>query len=230
MDNGAFCHRRMADWRDNLKRIIKAEGLEMKALSIKAGLDPTAVFKILNRSADPQISTMAALSKALGLSIDELFHGTIPVPQTQENIAVYGEVAAGMWMDEEVWDESKYSAIPHMPSRYPGLPQKAWKITGNSMDLAGITDGMFIVTVDYWSVRSAPIDDDVVLVETRRGNLVSRTCKEVVVRPGGFDLRPRSSDPRHKTISISAGNQSGDDGDEVEIVGLVVGAYRRIGR
>lgn len=221
----------MADWRENLKRLLKERGLNMKEASEKAGLDPSMVYKLLKKpNADPQISTVRGLAKALGVSIDELMYGVVPVTEQFKLAAVTGDVAAGTWMESDLWDEAKYEPVPAMPSRYPSLAQKAWHVVGNSVDLLGIVDGSFVVTVDYWKVRSAPTDGDVVVVEERDGSLIRRTCKEVTVRPGAYELHPRSSDARHKPIVVSSGNKNGDDGIEIEIVGLVIGNYRRIGR
>jgi len=221
----------MADWRENLRRLLKERGMNMKTASEKAGLDASMVYKILKKpNADPQISTVRGLAKALNVSIDELMYGVVPSADPVKLTPVVGDVAAGAWMDTDLWDEAKYEPVPAMPSRYPSLAQKAWHVVGNSVDLLGIADDSFIVTVEYWKVRNAPTDGDVVVVEERDGSLIRRTCKEVLVRPGEYELRPRSSDARHKPIVVPAGNKSGDHGVEIEIVGLVIGTYRRIGR
>lgn len=219
----------MADWRDNLRRIMAEKGYNMKSLSLKAGLGDSAVHKILSRSGDPQISTVKAISKALEVSIDELVFNVVTPAISVKLTFVAGDVAAGVWMESDAWDDQKYEPIPVLPSRYPGIEQKAWHVSGDSMDALGITDGSFVVTVDYWVVRRSPTDGDIVVVERRRGGLIERTCKEVAVRAGEYELRPRSSDPRHKPIVVRSGNRDGDDGTEIEIVGLVVGSYRRIG-
>jgi SOS-response transcriptional repressor LexA len=220
----------MADWRKNLRRVMAEKGYNMKSLSLKAGLGESAVHKILSRSGDPQISTVKAIAKALEVTIDQLVFNVVSTSTSVKLTPVVGDVAAGVWMETDVWDDEKYEQIPILPSRYPGIDQKAWHVSGDSMDMLGISDDSFIVTVDYWAVRTSPTDGDVVVVERRRGGLVERTCKEVSVRTGEYELRPQSSDPRYQPIIVRPGNRNGDDGTEIEIIGLVVGSYRRIGR
>lgn len=71
------------------------------------------------------------------------------------------------------------------------------------------------------------MDGDVVVAERRRGQLVERTCKELKLSNGGYELWPRSSDVKYRepihVPSIEEGRA--DDGEEIEIVGLVIGRF-----
>lgn len=210
---------------------MDAKGLNAKELSIRAGLDESIVSKIFRKpEAKPQVDTIMALARALEISVDELMTGLVQPLRKPTLVPVYGEVAAGIWREEDVWDEAKYAPVPVVPSRYPGLEQRAWHVSGDSMDKAGIVEGAFIITVDYWSVRNAPLDGDIVVVEQRRAGLVQRTCKEVRTFPGRVELHPRSTNPKWEPIVLPAGNQNADDGKEVEIVGLVIWSAMPIGR
>lgn len=67
---------RMAwDWKAHLARDLKAEGIDMKSLSLAAGLGETAVRDLLMRWPDPRLSTVLAVAKARGMSLSELVEG-----------------------------------------------------------------------------------------------------------------------------------------------------------
>ena len=144
-------------------------------------------------------------------------------------VPVVGELQAGAWMEADQWDVAKYQPVFVEPERFETLNHAAWKVNGSSMDLVGIADGAFAVTVPYKAVRIAPQKGDAVVVERRRNGTFERTCKEVGRQtPAGLELIPRSSDPRHKAIIIPPQGPD-EDGAEVEIIGLVVGSYKRFG-
>lgn len=74
------------DWKTRLKTIIEeTPGLSMKGLSVKAGLNPSAVYDILKRDQAPSIEAFLALAKALGVKPSFLLDGdeggklTIPI-------------------------------------------------------------------------------------------------------------------------------------------------------
>ena len=101
--------------------------------------------------------------------------------------------------------------------------QIAFRVHGNSMDLAGIPDGSIILCVDVHRLSDLE-SGDIVVVERREGHLVERTCKQLVATGGRAELWPRSSDPKHKApiiIPDSCENET-DDGLEVAVIGLVV--------
>jgi transcriptional regulator with XRE-family HTH domain len=57
---------------ERLKALRQAAGLSQQALAVAAGLSTSAVFQIeQGQKADPRFSTVAALAKALGVSLDE---------------------------------------------------------------------------------------------------------------------------------------------------------------
>ncbi len=59
--------------KDRLKELRKAAGLTQQALATKAGLSMSAVIHIeAGRIPDPRVSTMKAIARALGVSVDEL--------------------------------------------------------------------------------------------------------------------------------------------------------------
>jgi SOS-response transcriptional repressor LexA len=218
------------DWRSKLRKVIEDRGLDMKSVSLGSGLNAAGVQQILGGK-DPRASTLLRILEHLQLSFDELMTGAVPSIKPK-SVAVVGETAAGQWLEPDSWDEAKYPPVPFVPTRYAELEQRAYRVVGPSMNLHGIHDGTFVITVRYWEVRTQPQDGDVVVVERRRdGGLVERTLKEVVIRPEHIELTSRSSDDRFKEPIVIPRHlsESPIDPVEVEIVALVIGCYSPIG-
>lgn len=119
------------------------------------------------------------------------------------------------------------AAQPVAPdSRYAQWPQWLEHVEGDSIDML-IKPGSFAHVVDAIEMGYAARDGDLVVVERRRdgGALRERTIKQVVMVGRRIELWPRSTNPQWSTpLIISAGVRKAED-VEVEIVGLVVGAY-----
>jgi transcriptional regulator with XRE-family HTH domain len=69
--------------KDRLRQLRKAAGMTQQALAVKAGLSVTAIVHIEGgRIDDPRGSTLKAIARALGVSLDELMRddseGTAP--------------------------------------------------------------------------------------------------------------------------------------------------------
>lgn len=232
--SGSYLKLAMTDnWRDNLAKALKRKGLDMKAASRGAGLGETAVFDMLRRGRDPQMSTIISLAKAHDLSLDEIVNGTaLSTPTGVRMIPVRGQVAAGLWYDDGDWDEPKYEDIPIVSEKYGNAPQEAFKVVGDSMDREGIVDGSFVTAVvPYWHVRNQIQDGDVVVVEQQEHGRRERTVKVVVIQADHYRLEARSTNPRWKNAFIIIPRDKPDHNDDrvVEIVGLVTGTYRKIG-
>lgn len=217
--------------RRNLERLLLERQEDMKAASLGAGLNETAVFEILKKKKDPKFSTLVKLSQHLKVSIHELANGATPAT-TPRSVSVTGETAAGVWLEPDTWDDAKYPPVPFVPDRYADLEQRAYRVIGPSMNAAGIHDGTFVITVAYWDVRTQPQDGDIVVVEQKRdGGLVQRTLKQVFVKPDRIELAPRSTDERYQEpLVIPRATAPAHDTKEIMIIALVIGTYSPIGR
>ena len=61
---------------DNIKRIRIAKELSQKEVLTLANLDPAQYSRIENGKTDPSINTLERISKALGVTLSELFNTT----------------------------------------------------------------------------------------------------------------------------------------------------------
>jgi transcriptional regulator with XRE-family HTH domain len=66
----------------SVKDLRAAVGLTQQELAVKAGLSVSVVSQIeQGTNADPRLSTLAALARALGVNLDQLAGGTTPAPE-----------------------------------------------------------------------------------------------------------------------------------------------------
>lgn len=224
----------MDNWRENLLKIMRNKGFDMKGLCLRAGLDPSTISKMIKRKSVPQITTMTAIAKALDVSLDEIMSGVAAADLPVRRVPIYGQVAAGLWVEDGVWDEPRYEDVSIVTGKYANLEQKGYKVVGDSMDKEGIADGSYVITVLYWQVRDRIQDGDVVVVERGDGKRIERTVKVVSIMPNEYRLEPRSSNPHWNDAYISIPRESAGKPHEandmrIEIVGLVIGMYKSFG-
>ena len=58
-----------------LKRLREARGMTILETARKAGITPRALYSLEDGSAEPKAGTLARLSRALGVEVDEFFAG-----------------------------------------------------------------------------------------------------------------------------------------------------------
>lgn len=135
-------------------------------------------------------------------------------------------VQAGLWLEVDVAAQD-YPEPPRAVASdpaYSAWPQWLELVRGDSVDLE-IADGSYAHVVDAINMGYAPRDGDFVVVERRRGGgaLRERSVKQVAITGREVQLWPRSRNPSwNKPLDLS----HPEEGVEVEIVGLVIGAYR----
>ena len=139
-----------------------------------------------------------------------------------DGMPVKGFVRAGIWQ-ETYAPENDLAALPiSADARYPKHLQFALEIQGDSIDNRA-KPGEYAVCVE-WHGSVQP--EDVVIVERRRAGLFESTIKVVKPSPAGtLLLSPDSSNPVHKPIIIRGADLK--DGEELAVVGKVLGYYRR---
>lgn len=153
-----------------------------------------------------------------------------PVNFALKMAMVGGIVAAGTWMEAEIYDdEQPFDPVPCDTQAFPNAPQIAYKISGNSCDQLGVFNGNIVLAVAYEHLNQAPQTGHIVIVERKRHGLIERTCKQVEIKPDRWELWPRSSDPRWQTpIVIHPGNGDGERDEQVEIVARVIAVHRSL--
>lgn len=174
-------------WRERLKIWMAERQLGMKELSIAARLGETAVRDILERRADPRVSTLKAIANALGKSLTELYDGEIP---DHQKVPIIGCVSEG-----EDW--SSYTEnVDELIFRMEGAEPIALEVTGDSMAPAYRKGDLLIGT----KLAGASADNLIGLdciVMTDTGSKYVKYLARGHIR-GRFNLR--SYHPSHKDI------------------------------
>lgn len=144
-----------------------------------------------------------------------------------------GPLEAGAFREAEMYaqEEGEPVDVPR-DRRFPKARQAAYLIKGDSMDLAGLLEGDYVVAIhylDYCETQGEPPSGSKVIVErtTGGGHMIERTVKELHRSGPDFEFRPRSSNPRHKPFFVPR-NHTADDGTTIAIIGVVSGVYRFI--
>jgi hypothetical protein len=155
-----------------------------------------------------------------------------PVKRDERLIPVFlpvrYRVQAGTWYENDGYAQTfvQEHSYPVMPDpRFADWPQWLEEVHGDSANLR-VPDGYLAHVVDAVEMGYAVKDGDWVVVERRRagGALRERTIKQVAVKNGAIELWPRSTNPKWSDPLTILPDRHDED-VEVEIVGLVIGAY-----
>lgn len=238
------------DMPEDLKSRVLARmnTLKLKAapLAKKAGLGESFVRDILRgKTSVPKADNLALLAKALETTPEYLLgQDDSPAPSTSSVGPAFtrsgvqppfaGFVRAGLFETfDPDFQQDHPVAIPDFVQVQPGygrIRQYAYQARGDSMDEAGIREGMWIVAADaadFIDTNGDLESGDLVIVERTEAQRASRelTVKEIRFYRDRYELLPRSSNPEHKPILVKHDHDVDADGIEVRIVGVVLTAY-----
>ena len=165
--------------------------LNMKELSLSAGLGETAVRDILERRTNPRLDTLLAVCGVLGLTIAELVEGDVSVYQ---KVPLIGCISAGEgWLP---FDDERDTVSDTIELRVDGGEPVGLEVRGDSMSPVYRNGDLLI-----GSKQSGPRADnlvglDCIVLTDRNERYVKFLAKGDA--PGKFHLR--SYNPAHKDI------------------------------
>jgi transcriptional regulator with XRE-family HTH domain len=184
---------------------------------------------------------LQAISTAFDASFEWLATGHsstlgTPVALSQSLLPKFGGfVQAGGWLAvDEYFNQDEYE-VPEFVSRQPAFSkvrQYAYQVRGDSVNLAGINDGEWVVAADaadyadqYGDLESG----DLVVVERVRFQGAERelTIKEIRYYRDRYELHPRSTNAIHKPIIVPHDERPADE-TEIKIIGIVLTAYKNL--
>jgi SOS-response transcriptional repressor LexA len=104
-------------------------------------------------------------------------------------------------------------------------------VRGDSLNLAGIDDGMWVVAADaadFVDLYGETESGDLVVVKRSRfqGSERELTVKEIRFYRDRYELLPRSSNPVHQPIVVQHNHGVDPDKEEVRVIGVVLTSYR----
>lgn len=232
-------------------------GLKAAPLAKKAGLGESFVRDILRgKTAVPKADNLARLARALETTPDALLGSTVTganhaglsdelpggVLLTSSPLPFGGEVRAGGFFsaDEYFSQDNINFEVPASIVRNPNpkfakVHQFAWLVHGDSMDLVGISDGMWVVAVPFLEYRDnvGELFNGLPVIVERTlagGQEIERTIKEFQFTRGGTRLVPRSSNRTHQALFVPDDPDADNDTKEIKILAVVLSAVKDYSR
>jgi transcriptional regulator with XRE-family HTH domain len=232
----------------NIERRMKRMGLTQKSLAIKAGLNETAVRDILKgRSKDPQLSTLRALGRILGCTVEDLYKGNAgragygladrkqpwPANASGKAKAIAEEDAPDILFVEEL-DISAASGPQALLDGRARRVAGTWQVPADALDKkAGDYRRLFIVKVSGDAMAPDILSGDRVMVDT--GDLMPSPSGVFLLWDGaGFILRRCEIKPNTKPLRITLRARNNDYGayevalKEVTVCGRIIGRWHKI--
>jgi SOS-response transcriptional repressor LexA len=231
-------NRAMGNW---LEPFLRSAGLSQEQLAEAIGMSRATINRLANDHSKLKLDRAEELAPHLRVSADELM---LNRPRTEEakqprkgvpippgRLPYGGTVEAGDWLtvddfNQDLADNTVPMSVPRHPG-YPQLEQVAWKVRGDSMDQAGILEGMWLVGASYadYVDKVGELDNgNFVVAERTRYQGAERelTVKEVQFARRGMRLVPRSSNPKHKEFFVDLDPEADPDRETVRILGVVL--------
>ena len=226
---------------ENIKALRHKAGFSQPELAKRAGVSQQLISQLengknLTTKYLPQIA--AALGAAMG-DIDEAYSSSTlgPAVAIGGRPAYAGVIQAGAFLAVDDFNQDP-EPVPDFVTYYPGLRnvrQYAWRVRGDSMDRAGILDGMWVVGADAtdYAERYQDIENgELVVVERTRDQGAERelTVKEIRYYRDRYELHPNSSNPSHKPIVVPHDLSVNANEEEVRVLAVVLASYTDLRR
>lgn len=229
-----------------LAEMLERRGEKPAPLAERLGLSKSFVRDILRgKTKSPRSESLDKLADALGTTKDYLMgkddDGAITGPaiaRQGEALRYAGVIQAGQFLGVNEYFDQDPDIVPDYvlaDMKYGKVRQYAYRAAGDSMNEAGILDGMWIVAADasdYIDFYGDIVTGDLVVVERCRyqGSERELTVKEVHFFRDRYELRPVSSNSEHRPIIVAHDHTVDSDGVEVKIIGVVLTAYANLKR
>ena len=230
-----------------LDRLVKASGMSARKVSIKAGLNPTAVRDIVGDNIlNPRTDTVRRLAEVLGLSAAELMPAPAPssgsepaTPPAALPVKHHGpddgiEYQGAVYIPLPVYDVRVSAGPGAMNAEHP--EPEAWHLFGRDA-LRQVTrtpvNLLALVRVTGDSMAPTLLNGDLILVDRsvrkmgRDGMYILAWGEDIMVKRLSIDfatnlLNVTSDNPSYRS-------STGVDPDELAILGRVVWISRNVG-
>lgn len=231
-----------------IKQILAERGVSATRVAKEAGLGNAALNQMLNGIVDePRLSSLRKIAKALSVPLDEITHGYVNEDEislsqsaakntkhqrrqsggrTSTTLTpVRGDVEAGVF--RSIGEQGGLEMLPVVDVGLYGAAQFAYRVRGDSMDLAGLSDGTYAIAVEFSDLDEELVDGMVVIAERRSDNATVETAAWIIrLYPNRTEFHPHSSNPAHKPITVE-GRLIGHGGP-VSLIGRVVQSVKPI--
>ena len=217
---------------DRLKEI----GRKQRGLASALRVSDSRITEIIQGTRQVKPVEMLPLANYLKMPIDEVLtrlsvfgnEGDLSAAATT-SLRVRGAVEAGTWAEAVEWPEEDWGTIvvPKPEDDYAEV--FALEVRGPSMNLE-YPPGTYLIcaTLSHYNFPPAP-DDHVIVRRRNKAGETEATVKELRRDlEGRWWLWPKSTHPDHQTpLAVPAGPFDGTEEDEVRVIAVVVGCYKR---
>ena len=145
-----------------------------------------------------------------------------------------GIVQAGMWQEIDTFWEDRLSNFPVTPDPgYPVEDQFLLSVRGDSMNDSKpfpIVEGAMLLCVSF-AAYGRPVESKKIVVIHQTGDsgsTVEATVKRAYLFKDRLELRPESTNKKHKKIVLKGLHPDMDESKEVKIVGVVLDIIYKI--
>lgn len=207
---------------DQLQALRKKRGLSQAKLAEIIGVEQPTIQRWESGKRMPDLDSLEALAKALGVTPGSLLDGDALV-SIGPTLFIKGEVAAGVWRAAAERPESEWETFTGRSDVSAKVEHRfGLRVVGDSMDLL-YPPGTIIECVSTFGQAEATPGRRVVIVRKNDRQEYEATVKELVEQDGALWAVPRSTNPAHRPINLT---KAEPDILETRIVAVVVASIR----
>jgi hypothetical protein len=180
------------------------------ALARHLDLDRSQISRLLNNGRPVRVDERAKIIDFFGAQPPESDLRSVGQPG---GVRVMGRVGDHLWeVDEKTRGDQRLVGSPALD--YPLEEQRAFEVAAASHD-GEFRLGDFIYTVSFADYRARPLQDDLVVIERKRGGLRNYSLQRVFLTKKGVELEP-----------VLMGSSRPEKASVDQIIDLVIGSYR----
>lgn len=216
---------------------LKEVGKRGKDLASALGIEPPRVTEIIKGNRKVATDELAPMARILDLAIEDVQRLlskkgakvttklTVAGRKDNNTVIVRGSVEAGSWKEAIYWPEDDWKTVPVYDERFDVDELEGFEVNGDSMNLV-YPPGSVVICRWFDPVNELPpVGHRVVIRRRDASGLVEATVKLLERDEHGQGwLTPQSTNPAHKKITFKP---NGDGENDTEIVGIVIGSYRK---
>lgn len=230
--NGHFAYHALARWsarpdtctmRIMLRHLREGLGLSQEAIADRMGNSVSQISRWEAGRSNIPSERLPDLARAYECRVTDIFQDEDgPIVPVGPSIIIRGRASAGVWM--EAWDLS-HEGMTMMGRSDIAVPMRdrfGVIVEGDSMNLR-YPSGTILECVAFYANVEIASGKRVVVQRTRIDGSIEVTVKEYLTDENGVEwLVPRSSNPSFQPFRVDS---PGEDIVEIQIIGIVVGAY-----
>lgn len=187
---------------EQLKALRKRRGLSQAKLAEIIGVEQPTVQRWESGNRMPDLESLDALAKALGVTPGALLDGDTLV-SIGPTLFIKGEVAAGVWKAHAELPESEWQTFTGRSDVTASIAHRfGLRVVGDSMDIL-YPPGTIIECVSVFGRAEITPGKRVVIVRKNDRQEYEATVKELVEQEGELWAVPRSTNLSHRPFRLT---------------------------